>query len=130
MMAAEVLYGTQDDTIVMSEKVQSLAGCIYREFEDMIGTYGDNVIKGLMPHIVSVLENLNHAYREKQEHEVENELLKVENENLKKQFEKEKQMRKNSEQVEIYLFCEDIKATSSSKNHFGYFNTNLTMAKW
>lgn len=106
MMAAEVLYGTQDDSLVMSEKVQSLAGCIYREFEDMIGTYGDNVIKGLMPHIVSVLENLNHAYREKQEHEVENELLRVENENLKKQFEKEKQMRKSSEQK--YLEGDDL----------------------
>lgn len=104
---AETLYGTLDEShsLVMSERVQNLASCIYREFECMIRTYGDSVIKGLMPHIVSVLENLNQAYREKQDHEVEIELLRVENDNLKKQFEKEKQLRKNSEQVRQMDFC-------------------------
>jgi|SRR6218665_1130611 len=98
---AETLYGTHDEShsLVMSERVQNLASSIYREFECMIGTYGDSVINGLMPHIVSILENLNQAYREKQDHEVEIELLRVENDNLKKQFGKEKQLRKNSEQV-------------------------------
>lgn len=65
----------------------------------MIGQYGDAVIKDLMPQVVAILESLNQAYREKQEHEVELELLRVENDNLKIQFEREKQLRKSSEQV-------------------------------
>lgn len=112
---AEILYGTHDEShpfssgTVMSERVQNLASNIYREFECMIGTYGDGVIKDLMPHVVIILESLNQAYRDKQEHEVELELVRVENDNLKMQFEKEKQLRKMAEQVRVMLlqnvFC-------------------------
>lgn len=105
---AEILYGSHDDanSIVMSERVQNLASSVYREFECMIGTYGDGVVKGLMPQVVSILENLNQVYREKQEQEVEIELLRVENDNLKMQFEREKQLRKTSEQK--YLEGDDL----------------------
>ena len=88
----------------MSERVQNLASSVYSEFEVMIGTYGDGVIKNLMPQVVTILESLNQAYREKQEHEVELELLHVENDNLKVQFEREKQVRKTNEQVNLTNF--------------------------
>jgi len=83
----------------VSDRVQNLATGVYSEFEVMINTYGDGVIKNLMPQVVTILESLNQAYREKQEHEVELELLRVENDNLKVQFEREKQLRKANEQV-------------------------------
>jgi mitogen-activated protein kinase 8 interacting protein 3 len=111
-MAMETVYGSQDEVLYssssgdnVSERVQNLASSIYREFEVMMNTYGDAVIKDLMPLVVAILESLNQAYRDKQEHEVELELLRVENDNLKVQFEREKQSRKTSEQN--FLEAED-----------------------
>jgi len=102
----ETVYGSHDDVYssssgTVSERVQSLASNVYHEFEVMMSTYGDGVIKNLMPQVVTILESLNQAYREKQEHEVELELLHVENDNLKVQFEREKQLRKTNEQVSL-----------------------------
>jgi len=102
----ETVYGSHDDVYLVSggtvsERVEALASNVYREFEVMMSTYGDGVIKNLMPHVVTILESLNQAYREKQEHEVELELLHVENDNLKVQFEREKQLRKTNEQVNL-----------------------------
>jgi len=106
----ETVYGCHDDVYSssgasVSERVQNLASNVYSEFEVMIATYGDGVIKNLMPQVVTILESLNQAYREKQEHEVELELLRVENDNLKAQFEREKQVRKANEQVNLSHFC-------------------------
>lgn len=106
----ETVYGSHDDVYssssgTVSERVQSLASNVYHEFEVMMSTYGDGVIKNLMPQVVTILESLNQAYREKQEHEVELELLHVENDNLKVQFEREKQLRKTNEQR--YIESED-----------------------
>jgi len=105
----ETVYGCHDEVYSssgasVSERVQNLASSVYSEFEVMIATYGDGVIKNLMPQIVTILESLNLAYREKQEHEVELELLRVENDNLKAQFEREKQVRKAHEQVHMSYF--------------------------
>ena len=95
------IYGTGDggDTHVMSEKVQTLAASIYQELERMIKTYDENVVKELMPLVVGILESLDQAYQEKQENEVELELLRDDNEQLLTQYEREKQLRKVSEQV-------------------------------
>jgi len=108
---------------MVSERVQNLANSVYREFEVMMNTYGDGVISNLMPQVVTILESLDRAYREKQEHEVELELLHVENNNLKVQFEREKQLRQSNEQVDMkrlmlqlyfvfYVFCH-LEATIS-----------------
>lgn len=106
-MAQEVVYGTQDDThVVMSEKVQSLAGSIYQEFEKMISKYDEEVVKNLMPLVVNVLECLDLSHTENQEHEVEVELLREDNEQLVTQYEREKQLRKSAEQVWVHLFLE------------------------
>lgn len=99
-MDQETVYGTHEDNhVVMSEKVQSLAGSIYQEFERMIARYDEDVVKELMPLLVNVLECLDIAYTENQEHEVELELLREDNEQLVTQYEREKQLRKASDQV-------------------------------
>ena len=96
----EVVYRANDEShIVMSEKVQSLAGSIYHEFEKMISKYDHDVVKDLMPLVVNVLECLDMSYTENQEHDVELELLREDNEQLVTQYEREKQLRKSTEQV-------------------------------
>lgn len=95
----ETIYGTHEDShVVMSEKVQSLAGSIYQEFERMIARYDEDVVKTLMPLLVNVLECLDSAYQTNQEHEVELELLREDNEQLVSQYEREKAARKYAEQ--------------------------------
>ena len=96
---SETVYGTHDDSHVMSERVQGLADSIYREFEHMMQTYDENVVKQLMPLVVGILENLDQSFQEKQENDVELELLRDDNEQLLTQYEREKQLRKTSEQV-------------------------------
>lgn len=101
-MEQETVYGTHEDShVVMSEKVQTLAGSIYQEFEKMIGKYDEEVVKNLMPLVVNVLESLDLSYTENQEHEVEVELLREDNEQLVTQYEREKQLRKAAEQVSL-----------------------------
>jgi len=96
----ETVYrnSTDESHIVMNEKVQALAGSIYEEFEKMIARYDPDVVKNLMPLIVNVLESLDLAFTESQELEVEVELLKEDNEQLVTQYEREKQLRKCTEQ--------------------------------
>lgn len=103
---SETVYGTEDNTMVMSEKVQQLAGSIYQEFERMIQRYDEDVVKSLMPLLVNVLECLDNAYRSNQEQEVEVELLREDNEQLVTQYEREKSARKQSEQK--LLETEDV----------------------
>ncbi|CAL8081776.1 unnamed protein product [Orchesella dallaii] len=96
---SESVYVAHEDShIVMSEKVQALAGSIYQEFERMINKYDEDVVKDLMPLVVNVLENLDLSYTENQEHEVEVELLREDNEQLVTQYEREKALRKTTEQ--------------------------------
>jgi hypothetical protein len=98
-LGSETIYGTHEDShVVMSEKVQSLAGSIYQEFERMIARYDEDVVKTLMPLLVNVLECLDAAYQQNQEHDVELELLREDNEQLVTQYEREKGARKASEQ--------------------------------
>uniref|UniRef100_A0A8C5BYI0 RH1 domain-containing protein n=1 Tax=Gadus morhua TaxID=8049 RepID=A0A8C5BYI0_GADMO len=101
-----VLY--QDDSgasDMMSERVSGLASSIYQEFERLIGRYDEDVVKQLMPLVVAVLENLDSVFSINQEHEVELELLKEDNEQLVTQYEREKALRKHTE--ERYIVLED-----------------------
>ncbi|GAB1604627.1 C-Jun-amino-terminal kinase-interacting protein 4-like [Argonauta hians] len=95
---AETVYGTQEEGHVMSEKVQTLAASIYKEFERMIKKYDEDVVKELMPLVVGILESLDVAFSDKQQIEVELELLRDDNEQLLTQYEREKQLRKAAEQ--------------------------------
>ncbi|KAI6235522.1 hypothetical protein M3Y95_00060500 [Aphelenchoides besseyi] len=100
----QVVYGTQsidssdESTRVMSEKVQMLASSIYKELELMIQKHGEDSVKELMPLVVNVLESLDSAYSDKDEHVVDIEMLKEENEQLLNQYERERQMRKSQDQ--------------------------------
>ncbi|XP_011496240.1 PREDICTED: JNK-interacting protein 3 isoform X1 [Ceratosolen solmsi marchali] len=117
-MDQETVYGTHEDShVVMSEKVQSLAGSIYQEFERMIARYDEDVVKELMPLLVNVLECLDIAYTQNQEHEVELELLREDNEQLVTQYEREKQLRKTSDQklLELEDTAEDERKDLVSK---------------
>ncbi|XP_065933009.1 C-Jun-amino-terminal kinase-interacting protein 4 isoform X4 [Magallana gigas] len=101
----ETVYGTSEEGHVMSEKVSSLATNIYKEFERMIKKYDEDVVKELMPLIVALLEGLDQSLSDKQEADVELELLRDDNEQLLTQYEREKQLRKGTEQK--YLEMED-----------------------
>lgn len=102
----ETVYGVSpgEECHVMSDKVQTLANSIYEEFARMISKYDEDVVKQLMPLVISVLEHLDLSFVENQEHEVELELLREDNEQLVTQFEREKQLRKSSEQVRNFLW--------------------------
>jgi len=95
----ETVYVSSDDTQVMSERVQLLAASIRKEFERMIGVYGESVVKQLTPLVVGVLENLEQSFQERQEKDVELDLLRDDNEQLMTQYEREKQLRKSAELV-------------------------------
>jgi len=102
----ETVYGSDDPTgseedgcHVMTDRVQGVATSIYREFERMIPTYGEEVVKEMMPHVVNILESLDVAFKSNQEKEAELELCKDDNEQLMTQYEREKQLRKAAEQV-------------------------------
>lgn len=65
----------------------------------MIARFGPESVKDLMPLVVNVLENLDLSLLEKEEHLVDLEILKEENEQLLNQYERERQTRKEQEQV-------------------------------
>lgn len=97
----DTIYSSEDDgnPTVMSEKVSNIASNIYNEFERMISNYDQEVVSGLMPLIVSVLEQLDMAYTDNNEQLVELEVLSDDNEQLITQYEREKQLRKLAENV-------------------------------
>jgi len=95
----ETVYGNQDDSSDMSERVQMLAANIYQEFERLIQKYDENVVKELMPLVVAVLESLDQTLRERQEVDIELDLLREDNDQLLTQYEREKQLRKSAELV-------------------------------
>jgi len=102
---SETVYGSQDDSHVMSERVELLAANIYQEFERLIQKYDENVVKELMPLVVAVLESLDQTLRERQEVEIELDLLREDNDQLLTQYEREKQLRKSAELVSICFVC-------------------------
>jgi hypothetical protein len=100
---SDVVYSSGEDgaTSVLSERVSSLAAAIYAEFERMIQKHGQEVVSGLMPLMVSVLEQLDAAYNDNNEQYVDLELLNDDNEQLLTQYEREKQLRKIAENVSL-----------------------------
>ncbi|RWS00936.1 JNK-interacting protein 3-like protein, partial [Dinothrombium tinctorium] len=77
---------------VVSERVQYLASQIYNELKLIINRCSDDeeIVSGLMPLIVNVLESLDFAIIENQRLQVELELCKDDNEQLVNAFDKEK----------------------------------------
>ena len=108
----ETVYGSQDDIPVMSERVQLLAANIYQEFERLIQKYDEDVVKELMPLVVAVLESMDQTLQERQEVESELDLLREDNDQLLTQYEREKQLRKSTEQVR-YLYVVILSSSST-----------------
>lgn len=108
--------GDEGAQTVMSERVSNMANSIYSEFERMIQKYDQDVVSGLMPLMVSVLEQLDSAYSDNNEQLLELEMLSDDNEQLITQYEREKQLRKLAEKVFIYKhifnFCAFFKYLS------------------
>lgn len=104
----------------MSEKVSALATNVYKEFERMIKKYDEDVVKELMPLTVGLLEGLDQALQDKQESDVELELLRDDNEQLLTQYEREKQLRKVADQV----FTRDIFCFNAEYNNNRCMSTN------
>nr|XP_026696466.1 C-Jun-amino-terminal kinase-interacting protein 4 [Ciona intestinalis] len=106
---SEILYSSDQDINngLNSEKlpspelpvqVQAMANSVYGEFKRMMGTYGEEVIKELMPLIVTILETLDRSLSECNANAVEVEMLKDDNEQLATQYERERQLRRHAEQ--------------------------------
>jgi len=127
----ETVYTSSEDANIMSERVQLLAASIRKEFERMITVYGESVVKQLTPLVVGVLESLEQSFQERQEKDVELDLLRDDNEQLMTQYEREKQLRKAAELVVNRCICtpcpekngpsKHIKITSSNTNRFSKF---------
>lgn len=85
---------------VVSERVQNLASQIYTELQKIISRCSEDeeVVGGLMPLIVNVLEALDLSIIESQQLQVELELCKDDNEQLVAAFDKEKASKKRIEQ--------------------------------
>ncbi|PAA52984.1 hypothetical protein BOX15_Mlig032413g1, partial [Macrostomum lignano] len=82
----------------MSDKVQSLASNIYTELESLMRRYDEDVVKELMPLVVSVLEGMERAISERRSQEAELEMLREDHDQLLAQFERERKERKSAEE--------------------------------
>lgn len=96
--SAETVY-VDDACRVMSSDIQALADSVYKEFERVIRAYDEGAVKGLMPLIVGILEGLDRAVQDKLDYEVELEMVREDSDQLMTQYEREKQLRRNYEQV-------------------------------
>lgn len=87
------------DSNVISERVKNLATQIYQELKRIISrcNYDEDILSGLMPLIVRVLESLDLALIDNQQLQVELELCKDDNEQLVVMFEKEKAAKRISD---------------------------------
>ena len=123
MSTGETIYefGRQLDspTHVVSERVQTLASQIYTELQRIISRCNEDeeVVSGLMPLIVNVLESLDLTLIENQQFQVELELCKDDNEQLAAAFEKEKTNKKKIEQklFEIEFSSDEDKQKDQQK---------------
>jgi len=123
--AVEIVYGAGGEDIShneMSQRVQMLAASVYREFERLIKAYDENVVSELMPLIVGILESLDQVTQDKQECDVDLELVREDNEQLFTQYEREKQQKKNMEQV--FLHCQQIRVKRKSRGRYNNVRTD------
>lgn len=127
MFSGETVYsneGSDEDGHVMSDRVQKVATNVYREFERMIPQYGEDAVKEMMPHIVNILECLDHSFKENEEKEAELELCKDDNEQLMRQYHAEKALRKaaNQKVLELEDSVEEERKETNSRMHEANLN--------
>ncbi|XP_064416379.1 C-Jun-amino-terminal kinase-interacting protein 4-like [Latimeria chalumnae] len=85
------------------EAVSGLAGSLYSELEKVVSAHGQEVVTGILPLLVSVLENLEGACSRVRERGAELELLREDRERLLAQYERERSTRKHVEERCIEL---------------------------
>jgi hypothetical protein len=101
-------------SLVLNEKVATLASSIYTELEKIVKLYGRDTVKDLMSIVVNVLEALDAAIHEKEELLAENELLRDDYEKLLNQYDREKQSRK---ETELKLFQSEDQSAEQKKEY-------------
>ena len=92
------VYTNVNDLPVMNEKIKCIAKSVYEEFEQIIDKYEPDVAENMIPIISNVLENLDCAFTETHELEVECDRLRQNNTELTNQYEYERHLRKNFEE--------------------------------
>ncbi|CAI8040750.1 C-Jun-amino-terminal kinase-interacting protein 3 [Geodia barretti] len=97
-MSDDVIEGEEGDSPVVSERVQVLAQGIYDELQGLMDLFGQESISNLMPLVVNILENLDSAMSDNQDHLAALMEVNEENETLMKQYDREKQRRKEIEE--------------------------------
>jgi len=91
----------EEDTSLVSERVSALAQAIYEEFQKVVGQFGADSISSLAPLIVNVLESWDSALNDNCDHLAALEELSEENVQLVTQYEREKQLRRETEEVKV-----------------------------
>ena len=89
----------EEDTSLVSERVSALAQAIYEEFQKIVGQFGADSISNLAPLIVNVLESWDSALNDNRDHLAALDELSEENVQLTTQYEREKQLRRDTEEV-------------------------------
>ena len=89
----------EEDTSLVSERVSALAQAIYEEFQRVVGQFGADSISNLAPLIVNVLESWDSALNDNRDHLAALEELSEENVQLATQYDREKQLRRDTEEV-------------------------------
>jgi len=89
----------EEDTSLVSERVSALAQAIYEEFQRVVGQFGADSISNLAPLIVNVLESWDSALNDNRDHLAALEELSEENVQLATQYDREKQLRRETEEV-------------------------------
>lgn len=89
----------EEDTSLVSERVSALAQAIYEEFQKIVGQFGADSISNLAPLIVNVLESWDSALNDNRDHLAALDELSEENVQLTTQYEREKHLRRETEEV-------------------------------
>lgn len=96
----------EEDTAIVSERVSALAQAIYEEFQKIVGQFGADSISNLAPLIVNVLESWDSALNDNRDHLAALDELSEENVQLTTQYDREKQLRRETEERAIKV--EDV----------------------
>ena len=89
----------EEDTAIVSERVSALAQAIYEEFQKIVVQFGSDSISNLAPLIVNVLESWDSALNDNRDHLAALDELSEENVQLTTQYDREKQLRRETEEV-------------------------------
>jgi len=76
--------------------------------QQLVDHYGDESISNIMPLVVNVLENLDSSLSDNQDHLTALDDINEENQQLSKQYQREKQRRKEAEEVSGSNPCHTI----------------------